>query len=389
MVRAATAGQLTSRVRPHIDSNVRFALATPAHDAPLRRLLRENPMPGPIALSLEREPSFFAAAALEGPEHHAIVAVEDGCVVAAGSISARLRFINGQPMRVGYLGALRLDASCRARSSILLRGYDAFRKLHEQDGPPIYLTSIVAGNLPARRFLEKGLPGMPAYHFLGEFVTLIIPCPRRPSLFRPISRAGKKLRRQGIRLMPGSDERGGELLELLYHTNQKYQFAPVWAASELHPENFRMACAPNGRLVACAAIWDQRSVKQTVVRGYSASLRWARPLINLRAAFLGQPRLPRIGTSISHAFLSHLAVDPESPHLLDHLITLLRGVARGRGIDYLALGFDSRDPRVAHLRKAFRPREIISRIYATHWPDGAILAQSLDERLLAPEVAIL
>jgi hypothetical protein len=346
-------------------------------------------MPGSIALTLEREPSFFAAAALEGPEHRAIVAVENGRVVAAGSISARQRFINGQPMRVGYLGALRLDASCRARSSILLHGYDAFRELHEQDGPPIYLTSIVAGNLPARRFLEKGLPGMPAYHFLGEFVTLIIPCPRRPGLFRPISRTTKKLRRQGIQLAPGSEERRGELLELLHDTNRKYQFAPVWAAGELHPKNFLMACAPDGPLVACAAIWDQRSVKQTVVRGYSSSLRCARPLINLGAAFLGQPRLPRIGASISHAFLSHLVVDPESPHLLDCLITLLRGLARDRGIDYLTLGFDSRDPRLAYLRKAFRPREMLSRIYAAHWPDGAILAHSLDERLLAPEVAIL
>jgi hypothetical protein len=32
---------------------------------------------------------------------------------------------------------------------------------------------------------------------------------------------------------------------------------------------------------------------------------------------------------------------------------------------------------------------MLSRIYAAHWPDGAILAHSLDERLLAPEVAIL
>ena len=142
MVRAATAGELTSRGRPHTDSGVRFELATPEHDAPLRRLLRENPMPGPISLSLEREPSFFAAAGLEGPEHQTIVALQGDRVVAAGSISARPRFINGQPMRVGYLGALRLDTSCRGQALILRRGYDAFRRLHDQGGPRIYLTSI-------------------------------------------------------------------------------------------------------------------------------------------------------------------------------------------------------------------------------------------------------
>jgi len=87
----------------------------------------------------------------------------------------RERFINGRPMRVGYLGGLRLDASCRGRTSILLRGYEFFRKLHEEGaGPPIYLTSILGDNLPARRLLERGLRGMPTYRFLGEFVTLVI-----------------------------------------------------------------------------------------------------------------------------------------------------------------------------------------------------------------------
>jgi len=41
------------------------------------------------------------------------------------------------------------------------------------------------------------------------------------------------------------------------------------------------------------------------------------------------------------------------------------------------------------LRKVLRPREYVSRLYVVHWDDGAELARSLDDRLLAPEVAIL
>jgi hypothetical protein len=41
------------------------------------------------------------------------------------------------------------------------------------------------------------------------------------------------------------------------------------------------------------------------------------------------------------------------------------------------------------LRRVLRPREYISRIYVVHWEDGVALAQSLDDRLLAPEVASL
>ena len=71
------------------------------------------------------------------------------------------------------------------------------------------------------------------------------------------------------------------------------------------------------------------------------------------------------------------------------LIRLFQASARSRGIDYLTLGFDARDTRLHHLRRTFRPREYISRLYAVHWDDGANLARQLDDRLLAPEVALL
>lgn len=386
---AALASQLRECDEHQAGCGVRFELATAVHDAPLRRLLRENPMAGMIRLSLEREPSFFAAAAPEGSEHQTIVALEDQRVVAVGNISARQRFINGRPMRVGYLGALRLDAACRGRASILRRGYEFFRKLHEQGGPPIYLTSIIADNLSARRFLEKGLSGMPTYRYLGEFVTLIIRRRRRTDSFGPASRFRRGLREKGLQLVCGSDRRCAEIRELLAQDLRAYQFAPVWEESEIHPKTFQIACAEDGTPVACAAMWDQRAIKQSVVRGYSSGLRWARPLINVGAALLGRPRLPQIGMPVSYAFLSHLAASAEHPELAELLIHSFQAAARTLGVDYLTLGFDHRDARLAHLRQVFRPREYISRIYAVHWEDGAELAKSLDDRLQAPEVATL
>src|SRR4051795_7012975 len=82
---------------------VRFEIAMAAHDAGIRRLLRETPMRGRITVSMEHEPSHFAALAIEGPEHEAIVGLEGDRVIAVGNVSARIRFINGQPMRIGYL----------------------------------------------------------------------------------------------------------------------------------------------------------------------------------------------------------------------------------------------------------------------------------------------
>jgi hypothetical protein len=377
-------------VAPGQLNSLRFELATTQHDAALRQLLRDNPIAGRISLSFEREPSFFGAASIEGPEHQTIVAVENQRVVCAGSISTRNRFINGHPMRVGYLGGLRLDSSCRHRISILRGGYDKFRELHEQGGPPIYLTSIVADNLPARRLLERGLKGMPTYRFLGEFVTLIIT--RRSQVFtvatQPIRR---KLRARGWRVAYG-DEHPRHLrdaVQLLHTELSKYQFAPVWDENELHIPDFRLITTQQDEPVACASIWDQRTIKQTVVRGYSSPLRWLRPLYNFGALSFSRPRLPAVGRAISSAYIAHLASDPSESSLAEWLILLLHGTARTRKIDYLTIGFDARDPRLERLRHAFKPREYVSRLYAVHWDDGADLVASLDDRLLAPEVALL
>jgi hypothetical protein len=128
------------------------------------------------------------------------------------------------------------------------------------------------------------------------------------------------------------------------------------------------------------------------VRGYSGQVRWARPLVNFWAAMSGTPRLPQVGAPLSYAFISQLAVSPDQPdqpRLAEDLTNSLRNFALTHGIDFLLVGFDSRDPRLAYLRGVLRPREYVSRIYVVHWEDGAALAQSLDDRLLAPEVATL
>src|SRR5687768_209913 len=90
-------------------SSVRFTLATPEHDAAIRCLLRENPLPGPVSVTLEREPSYFAGSDLAGAHDQTILASEKNRLVCVGRCSTRARFINGRMCRVGYLGELRLD----------------------------------------------------------------------------------------------------------------------------------------------------------------------------------------------------------------------------------------------------------------------------------------
>jgi hypothetical protein len=360
---------------------VPFALATQADDADIRSLLRENPMPGQITLTLEREPDYFADAGLPGTVKQTIVANEGGRVVCVGSCATRERFVNGQPHRVGYLGGLRLDARVTGRFDILRRGYEFFRELQADNPADFYFTSIAADNAPARKFLERGLPGMPAYEFIGEFVTTLLPV--------------KSL----VPIHPGLETDNlniNELFECLDKHGRDYQFAACWSEKELSAlqslnlkaGNFRII-RDGGRICACAALWDQRTFKQTVIRGYTPWLATTRPAVNFTASIIGTPRLPAVGSTLAHAFLSHFAVAPERMDVLPELVVKLCALAAERRIEYLTLGFAANDPRLAMIRTRFKRREYRSRIYIVRWPNMGGAAGQLDHRVLQPELALL
>jgi hypothetical protein len=360
---------------------VSFGVASEDDDADIRRLLRENPTPGRISLSLEREPDFFTDANLPGETKQTIIARDGGRVVCVGSCTIRQRFVNGEPRRVGYLGGLRLDASQAGRFDILRRGYEFFREMQADAPADYYFTSIAADNQRARTLLERGLPGMPSYEFIGEYVTVLLPAKGRYSV-------------QSIEanIAPPA----GQFITLLNNHNCKQQFTPCWSEDELsafqqlglQPDDFRFI-REDGRIVAGAALWNQRMFKQTVVRGYTPSLTLARPVLNLVARFTSGIKLPAVGQTLANAFVSHLAIAPDKPDTLTKLLAKLCEIAAQRKIELLTLGFAANDPQLAVLCKSFRCREYHSRLYVVRWPEYGGPARELDGRIFAPEVALL
>jgi hypothetical protein len=358
-----------------------FAIATAADDADIRGLLRENPMRGGISLSFEREPDYFADAGLPAEMKQTIIARRAGRVVCAGSCTVRRRFVNGNPCRVGYLGGLRLDESVAGKFGIVRRGYEFFRAIQADAPADFYFTSIAADNERARRLLERGLPGMPLYEYIGDYPTILLPTKRRSAVSGALVEAGPSMEQ----FMP----------RLNLH-NARHQFAPCWSADELNalqplgllPQDFRVV-HEGGRIVAGAALWDQRVFKQTAIRGYAPFLAFARPALNLAARLTGAVRLPAIGQTLANAFISHLAVAPDEPEMLPGLLEEFRQLAAQRGIDLLTLGFAAKDPQLAILRGRFRCREYHSRLYVVRWPEFGGSAGELDGRIPAPEVALL
>jgi len=360
---------------------LRFDIAADGDDADIRRLLRENPMPGRISISFEREPNYFADAKLSGEIKQTIVARDGGRVVCVGSCTIRQRFVNGRSVRVGYLGGLRLDASHSGRFEILRLGYEFFHQLQADTPADFYFTSIARDNARARSILERGLPGMPSYEFIGEFVTVLLPA---------------QLGHPAPEVVENRNPTAEQIVTLLNNHNRERQLAPCWAEDEvtaLRPLGLNLSdfafVTDSGCVDAMAASWDQRVFKQTVVRDYTRSLGRARAVLNLAARFAGGTRLPAIGEVLRNVYVSHLAHDLDKPDLLIQLIAELRRVAAQRKTELLTLGFAANDPSLAVVRRNFRGREYHSRLYIVRWPDCGGGARELDQRVLAPEVALL
>ena len=366
-----------------------FELARPDDDAAVRALLREQAMGGAVRVSLQREPDSRLAAGIEGDRHYMIVARDRATdrVVGFCSRAVRTVFVNGQPARLGYLGQLRRNDSAYVGWRPLAKGFAACARTHQQGELPYDLTSIVADNTAARRLLERGLPGLPTYRPLCEFVTLVIPAGRM-----------RRRRSSGHRhMLRGCDELLPAIAACLQRNYERYQFAPAWSADDLRsPVRTRGLSAKDffvayehERVIGCLARWDQRGFKQTVIDSYASRLARWRPVVNIALAFTGRPRLPRPGQQLQSAYVSHVAVDEHCSEVLIDLIDVARNDTVGSDMDYLIIGMAAENPLLGSVRRAFCGREYRSILYLVHYPDAESAVNALDDRIEHVEVATI
>jgi hypothetical protein len=357
-------------VRPDVPGGGHRVLAArpgdDAEDAEIRALLREDAMDGAIRLALTREPRFEVAAEVEGVRHHTVV-VRDAAtrrLLGMGTRSVREVFHGGEPALLGYLGQLRAAPGVRH----IRRTRDGFAHLARTVRPdelPFDLTAIVSDNEPARRLLERGLPGLPVYRPLAEVETLILPTAD------PVWR----------RARAPAARRAGELrgvIGFLQAELRRYALAPRWTEAhvrercrDLAVEHF-MVLEDRGELRGVGAVWDQRAFKQVVVTGYQPWLARVRGPLNAALRIAGQPALPPAGTSLALGYLSHFAMrDDGDVEGAIALVDGLRRQARERGLAQLVLTLVVDHPLRAALRRRFAARPYRSILYAVFWPGRA------------------
>jgi hypothetical protein len=366
-----------------------FQLATEADDEGLRRLLRENPMPGSISLSFEREPCYFDASLIEGPFHQTLVARESstGEIVGVGNRSVRLLFLNGKVQSVGYMSQLRIHPKYGKGLYLargLAEGFKLYYNLHTDGCAPFYLMSVIEDNLPARRLLTSGLPAYPhVREYTRMFTYAIYPVRAKPEVELP----------RGLRLVRGAEIHTQRIVDFLNRNGARKQFAPYWTpvslfAANLAPADFFLAM-DGERLVGCLACWDQSAFKQTVVRGYSGALARWRILINFLSHFNLAPYLPEPNTRLNHCYASHIALDNDDPIVFAALARAFYNYTVERRYSYFTIGLAEASPLRA-VAARYHPIAYKSQLYLVDWEDGSSSIAEVDMSVMpAPEIALL
>jgi hypothetical protein len=282
--------------------------------------------------------------------------------------------------RVGYLGELRIAPGTPSSARLLRDGYALLADSVSSFGVAGFFTSIASDNLRARRVLERGPRlGLPVYRPLASLVTLVAPV-RRPAAADPDALVADAEPEESTAFVRDHARRAQ--LTLPWNDGQ-------WAALGAHAALPRDMCVVRrgGAIVAAAAVWDQRSFRQTVIDGYDGSLRVTRPLVNVVQRLRGLPPLPAGGSVLAQGALLGATV----PHPQDWaaLWRKLQRRAAASGLQWLTLTRDARDPHLAALRSLMRAREYHTTLYDVAWPDRPSWHDGWDGRRFAPEVGLL
>jgi hypothetical protein len=396
---------------------IHISLATSADDAGIRALLRREPVPGRIAISFEREPDFSIGCDATGENATILVArdADSGATVGVACRSEREVYVNSMPMKLGYLGQLRIDRRYRGRW-LVSRGYSLLKRLHDRDPLPGYLAAVTEDNREAAGVLaEKSRRVFPAFRRMADYCTLALPV--RDSVCvtqafglarrRPAGTEGECPGDLGHGTAKGcatptsgiANATPGEIPEIacfLRTEGPRRQFFPVWSEARLNAlirglglriDDVQIA-RRNGSIAGLMGLWDQSAYKQSVVHSYEGWMKLALPLYNAGAHWLQRPPLPKAGEKIRNGYAAFVCIAHDDAAVFSELLTATLRRAAACGLDYLFLGLDTRDPLLAAARK--RPHILYrSRLYLAEWPEGGHLHARLDRRPSYVEIATL
>jgi hypothetical protein len=372
-------------------SRFQFRLATPADESDLRRVLSSTPMNGRIRIAFAREPSYFGAAAVDGKQVQVGICCDTstGRVAGIGSRSVSPRFLNGQPVPIGYLSALRILPEYRRRGLLLHRGYRFLKDLHADGATQLYLTTIADDNEAAIKVLTSERAGLPRYQPWGRYHTLAVSENSRRKMKLPSA--------SDVHCRPADRSDRDDILQFLQLHGPSRQFFPAYDHDDLftdagllrglHPEDICLAFRGD-ELVGTMGAWDQRSFKQTFVSGYERWLQISRHFYNVYAALSGHMYLPKPGSFLNSAVVTIPLIRGNDPVVFQLLLQSQLNTLRHKRIKFMFIGLHQDDPLLPIARE-FAWREFVTRLYIVHWQHEPFNIEQMKSRIPYLELGAL
>jgi hypothetical protein len=340
-------------------------LATSEDNAALLKLFGDVPMQGELVLASQREPDYFALFELQRGATEVWVHEEGGQLDGMGAIHVREGWLEGQPLRVGYLGDLRARFSAR-RNRGLARFYGPIlEEAAERHGVSAFLTAVMATNAAALQALVKrkaSRTSQPHYSLLRRFsavsVQFLLRRKPRPSPYT-VRRA-----------TPGDVPAMAALLDADHRARPfgyRYDLGELEHRLERWPglavERCYLAFDREGRLVGCTSVWDPSAVKRFRVLAYRGGMRWMRWGFDALASVVGAPRLPAPGEDFRYFYLCNTSIAGEDPAIFRALLEQVYADHHGQGFHFFTLYLSEEDP-LAPALKGFLLRRLDFHLYA-------------------------
>ncbi|QQE11343.1 hypothetical protein JD969_17880 [Planctomycetota bacterium] len=339
------------------------------------------PMQGKLPMSLFMHPSRQDGLAVQGDRLSTAVVrnANTNEIVCMGVRTVRKLWINGDISRVGYLSGLRVKPGIRLTRRVLSEFYTRINLQQRVDEVSFDLTSIMADNHRAKRLLLRNVAGMPTYHKIGEMVTCTLPICRTKRFPHGVVRLDVRWLEQVVGLL----QKVGAMYQMRPFVNEAI-LASSTLSRNLCLNNF-VGLEIKGKLVACAALWDQRAYKQAVITQLPRNFQRWQSYINWGCQCIGRTPIPQSEQHIQMVYASCIALSEQRRDWGKKLIAALRMLAFEHNAKMLVLGLPAGhellNTRLLR-QKAWKCRSLICRVSYEKLPE-------LESRPVWPEIAVL
>lgn len=362
----------------------RLRPARAADNEALCRLAGRCPMAGGISICVHREPDFFALDAMLGDPWHVLVAEVAGAVVGCVAWAIRDAYVNGTPMRTGYIGDLKVDPAFRRRGlgGALAR---TVRSALDRVDPalPTLFTSLT-GNRPV-----ASLPGVKAEDHVSRRIGMVrvhsIPLLSRRRLSAPGGYVVREARWDDLEQMAVCWAATGATRQFTRVVSPEMLAGAIDTAPGLEVSSYLLALDRKGTIVGFLALWDQHELKATRILRYSRRQAVFRVGFNAVAPLLAAERLPPSGKMLRGAHVFHACL-PSAEVLRSLLVEGYRRLA-GCGLSYVAIGLDRCDPVRRALAGLWAQPTDVEVLVAT--PGGEDALPCLDPKPVHYETALV